>query len=247
MTAAAAEGSALPVVMVVDDEPELRGLLTEYFGRNGCAVRPAADAAEARALVAAGRPDIAILDVNMPGENGLSLARWLRAGWPGMGLLMLTTAGEAVDRVVGLELGADDYLPKPFEPRELVARIKAVLRRGSDARARAQDSGTASFAGWRFDRLRRELCARDDTVVPLSAAEYRLLAAFVDHPGRVLSRERLLELSRASGVVVSDRSVDLAVSRLRAKLGDAIGADGARPIIRTLRGEGYMFDVKVSG
>ena len=124
-----------PVVMVVDDEPELRALLGEYFGRHGYAGAQAEDAAVARRLVAEQVPDLAILDVNMPGENGLSLARWLRESHPRMGLVMLTTAGESVDRIVGLELGADDYLPKPFEMRELLARTRAVLRRLAAAQA----------------------------------------------------------------------------------------------------------------
>ncbi|HMS07364.1 MAG TPA: response regulator transcription factor [Burkholderiaceae bacterium] len=233
--------------LVVDDDPQIRALLADYLGTFGHAVTAVGDGRGMRQALARASFDVLLLDLMLPDEEGLVLCQWARREFPRLAVIVLTAQGDPMSRVLGLEMGADDYLPKPFEPRELVARIKAVLRRGSDARARAQDSGTASFAGWRFDRLRRELCARDDTVVPLSAAEYRLLAAFVDHPGRVLSRERLLELSRASGVVVSDRSVDLAVSRLRAKLGDATGADGARPIIRTLRGEGYMFDVKVSG
>ncbi|HSN34261.1 MAG TPA: response regulator transcription factor, partial [Ideonella sp.] len=142
-------------------------------------------------------------------------------------------------RVLGLELGADDYLPKPFEPRELVARIKAVLRRGAAAAA----TTTVRFAQWAFDRLRRQLVAPDGTVVPLSAAEYRLLTAFVEHPRQVLSRDRLLELSRAPGTIVNDRSIDLAVSRLRGKL-DA-GRPG-EPLIRTVRGEGYLFDAELT-
>lgn len=151
---------------------------------------------------------------------------------------MLTAQGDPLSRVLGLELGADDYLPKPFEPRELVARIKAVLRRGAPAPAAVLRLGQ-----WRFDRLRRQLLAADGTLVPLSAAEFRLLNAFVDHPCQVLSRDRLLDLSRAPGTVVNDRSIDLAVSRLRSKLG--LGT-ADQPLIRTIRGEGYLFDTEVT-
>jgi two-component system OmpR family response regulator len=157
---------------------------------------------------------------------------------------MLTALGDPISRVLGLELGADDYVAKPFEPRELVARIHAVLRRSRRGTAGDGDTdGPVHFAGWQFDRLKRQLLSADQVVLPLSAAEFRLLSAFVQHAGRVLSRDRLIELTRAPGVEVNDRSVDLAVSRLRGKLGDP---PRDPQLIRTVRGEGYLFDAKVS-
>jgi two-component system OmpR family response regulator len=156
-------------------------------------------------------------------------------------VIMLTAQGDAASRVLGLEFGADDYLGKPFEPRELVARINAVLRRIQKGEQRADVKRTVSFEGWTFDRLLRQLVSPAQVVVPLSSAEYRLLSAFVDHPGRVLSRDRLIELTRAPGVEVNDRSIDLAVSRLRQKLRDS---PREPRLIRTLRGEGYLFEAK---
>ena len=160
---------------------------------------------------------------------------------------MLTAQGDPASRVVGLELGADDYLPKPFEPRELVARINAVLRRAGPSRTSAAGPGgepaaVLCFKGWTFDRLARQLKSPQQVVVALSSAEFRLLAAFVDNPRRVLSRDRLLDLSRAPGVDVTDRAIDLAVSRLRQKLGDS---PREPTLIRTVRGEGYVFDADV--
>ena len=245
MTAATAEGSALPVVMVVDDEPELRGLLTEYFGRNGCAVRPAADAAEARALVAAGRPDIAILDVNMPGENGLSLARWLREAHPAVGLIMLTTASDTVDRVVGLELGADDYVPKPFELRELLARVRAVLRRRATPAAPAAGGGAAAassqrvrFGACELDLDERKLRGESGAEIDITAAEFDLLALFARHPNRPLNRDQIMEQAHNRGWDVFDRSIDLRIMRLRRK----IERNPDKPeVIKTVRNVGYVF------
>ena len=158
-------------------------------------------------------------------------------------VVMLTARGDTTSRVVGLELGADDYLPKPFEPRELVARLQAVLRRGRrDAQNLPADARLLHFEGWQFDRVVRALVSPDGVMLPLSSAEFRLLTAFAERAGRVLSREQLLELTRAPGVEVNDRSIDLAVSRLRQKLGDT--AREARLIV-TVRGEGYLFNVPV--
>ncbi len=232
--------------MVVDDEPELRGLLTEYFSRNGCTVRPAADAAEARQLVAAGRPDLAILDVNMPGENGLSLARWLRESHPAVGLIMLTTAGDTVDRVVGLELGADDYVPKPFELRELLARVRAVLRRRSasvesPAAAPSASGGSGkrvAFGSCELDLDERKLRGADRQEIDITAAEFDLLALFARNPNRPLNRDQIMEQAHNRGWDVFDRSIDLRIMRLRRK----IERNPDKPeVLKTVRNVGYVF------
>ncbi len=226
--------------LVVDDDPEIRSSLCSYLQSYGLQAQAAADGAVMRRLVQAGAADLVLLDLMLPGEDGLSLLRWLQQQHPNLPVIMLTARGDPMSRVVGLELGADDYVAKPFEPRELIARIQAVLRRGQ--RGGAAAARVVRFAGWRFDRVARQLLSAEDVAVPLSAAEFRLLSAFVEHPGRVLSRERLLELTRAPSVDVNDRSIDLAVSRLRAKLGDT---SREPTLLRTVRGEGYLFDVGV--
>jgi len=223
--------------LVVDDDAAIRTLLADFLQQHGLQVETAADGAALRRRLPrtdSGQLDILVLDLMLPDDNGLVLCQWAKSLQPGLPVIMLTAQGDPVSRVLGLELGADDYLAKPFEPRELVARIKAVLRRGQPAGARSTE---LRFAGWTFDRLRRQLLAPDGAVVALSAAEYRLLNAFVENPGRLLTRDRLLELTRAAGTEVNDRSIDLAVSRLRGKLGEP-------PVIRTLRGEGYLFDAR---
>ena len=233
----------MPRCLLVDDDLDIRTLLLNYLQPFGIEAEAVADGAGLRRRLPQGGIDVLLLDLMLPDENGLALCQWVKQGWPALPVIMLTAQGDPLSRVLGLELGADDYLPKPFEPRELVARIKAVLRRGH-ALAAAAPATEVRFAGWLFDRLRRQLVAKDGVVVPLSAAEFRLLSAFVDHPGQVLSRDRLLDLSRAPGVVVSDRSIDLSVSRLRSKLGGDEGGDEGQPLIRTIRGEGYLFDVR---
>lgn len=243
---AVSEGSTRPVVMVVDDEPELRTLLGEYFGRHGFEVRTAEDAAAARTLVAAGAPALAVLDVNMPGENGLSLARWLREAHPRVGIVMLTTAGESVDRIVGLELGADDYIPKPFEMRELLARVRAVLRRLADvqpAAAPARAAAAESTRQVRFGRCvldldQRRMFGEDGSEVDISAAEYDLLALFARHPNRPLNRDTIMEQAHNRGWDVFDRSIDLRVMRLRRK----IERNPDKPeVLKTVRNVGYVF------
>lgn len=241
-----------PTLLVVDDEPELRGLLGEYFSRHGFAVHLAADAAEARAQVAQDVPDVALLDVNMPGENGLSLARWLRDTHPTLGLLMLTTAGESVDRIVGLELGADDYVPKPFDLRELLARVRAVQRRLQmvrDALAAAQgsadNSGTADtttrrvpFGHCLLDTDQRKLFGEQGQEIDITAAEFDLLALFASHPNRPLNRDQIMEQAHNRGWDVFDRSIDLRVMRLRRK----IERNPDKPeVIKTVRNVGYVF------
>ena len=227
--------------LVVDDDFEIRGALADYLGRFGMQVATAADGVQMRRLLAAGAFDIAILDLMLPGEDGLSLCRWVQQQHR-LPVIMLTAQGDPASRVVGLEMGADDYLGKPFEPRELVARIHAVLRRARGAADDPAQARTVSFAGWRLDQAARQLLSPDGVVMALSNAEYRLLAALLQRAGRVLTREQLIEATRAPGVDVSDRSIDLAVSRLRQKLGDT--AREARLIV-TVRGEGYLFNVPV--
>jgi DNA-binding response OmpR family regulator len=235
-------------ILVVDDEPELRALLAEYLGRQGYSVRAAADAAEARALVAQEAPPVVILDVHMPGENGLSLARWLREAHPRTGIVMLTTAGEPVDRIVGLELGADDYLPKPFELRELLARVRALHRRiGLQAAALAAvpSAPVATRADLRVrfgDRLldleQRRLFAPDGTDIPITAAEFDLLELFARHPNRPLNRDQIMEQAHNRGWDVFDRSIDLRVMRLRRK----IERNPDKPeVLKTVRNVGYVF------
>ena len=231
--------------LVVDDDAEIRTSLTAYLQGFGWQVSAAADGGAMRQMLAAGRPDAIVLDLMLPGEDGLSLLRWLSTQADAPPVLMLTARGDTMSRVIGLELGADDYLAKPFEPRELVARLQALVRRTTKGQAAAlgDDTRTLRFGRWRFDRLARQLINADDVGIALSSAEFRLLAAFVQRPGRVLSRDQLIELTRAPGVEVNDRSIDLAVSRLRAKLGDTAREPA---LIRTVRGEGYLFDAEVS-
>jgi two-component system OmpR family response regulator len=242
------ECAAVIRCLLVDDDLEIRLAVQAYLERYGMAVRTAEDGAAMRRALAEEAFDLLLLDVMLPGEDGLELCREVvqRLALP---VIMLTAQGDPVSRVLGLELGADDYVGKPFEPRELVARIHAVLRRsrrgaapGAGAVTGAEVAGELRFNGWCFDRLRRELVAGDGLTVSLSAAEFRLLSAFVAHAGRVLARERLVELTRVPGVEVNERSIDLGVSRLRQKLGDS--PRGAQ-LIRTVRGEGYQFDARV--
>ena len=250
-----------PVLMVVDDEPELRGLLGEYFARQGYTVRPAADAAEARTLLhevaPQGLPDLAILDVNMPGENGLSLARWLRQAHPQVAIIMLTTVGEAIDRVVGLELGADDYVGKPFELRELLARVRAVLRRAQAPWLATATAAAAVLAATpaapvaalpaereaRFgDRMlnldQRKLIAADGSEIEITAAEFDLLALFARHPNRPLNRDQIMEQAHNRGWDGFDGSIDLRVMRLRRK----IERNPDKPeVLKTVRNVGYVY------
>jgi two-component system phosphate regulon response regulator OmpR len=237
-----------PSLLVVDDEPELRDLLGEYFARHGWAVRLAEDARAARRLVAESAADIVVLDVHMPGEDGLSLARWLREHHAGVGIVMLTTAAETVDRVVGLEIGADDYVPKPFELRELLARVKSLHRRlATPATAMPTAgppvaAGTAtqcvSFGRCVLDLDQRRLRALDGTDIAMTAAEFDLLALFARSPNRPLNRDQIMEQAHNRGWDVFDRSIDLRVMRLRRK----IESNPDKPeILKTVRNVGYVF------
>ena len=233
-------------MLVVDDEPELRSLLSEYFGRQGFQVQAVADAAAARAAVQAQAPKVAILDVHMPGEDGLSLARWLREHHPQMGIVMLTTAAETVDRVVGLEMGADDYVPKPFELRELLARVKSLQRRmATTATAVPERSETCNHSARRMpmgtctlDLDERRLIGADGADIPITASEFDLLALFARHPNRPLNRDQIMEQAHNRGWDVFDRSIDLRVMRLRRK----IERNPDKPeVLKTVRGMGYVF------
>ena len=234
-----------PHILVVDDDKEIRELLARFLAKHGLRVTTANGGTEMRAALADWRIDLVVLDIMMPGEDGLTLCRELRAA-SSMPVIMLTAMGEEVDRIVGLEMGADDYLAKPFNPRELLARIKAVLRRAEGTPAQAANAApgtTLEFSGWRLDLDRRELRGADGVMVPLSGGEFALLAAFATHAGRVLSRDQLLDLARGRDAQPFDRSIDVQVSRLRRK----IEPDPKQPaLIKTVRGGGYMFTPDVA-
>jgi two-component system, OmpR family, response regulator len=229
----------MPRCLIVDDDGEIRSLVADYLHRFGFSVLAVGDAMCLRMALQREPFDVLLLDLMLPDANGLDLCRWLRKAHPALPVLMLTAQGDPISRVLGLELGADDFIAKPFEPRELVARMNAVLRRASAPRVMPAANGMLRFAGWTLDDTLRQLRSPDGVLVPLSNAEYRLLKAFTDHPGQVLGRERLLELTRTGGSESTDRAIDLAVSRLRQKLGQT-------ELIRTLRGSGYQFTAEVS-
>ncbi|MCG6941065.1 MAG: response regulator [Thiohalocapsa sp.] len=232
-------------ILVVDDHAEIRALVQRYLGDHGYRVSTAANGAEMRRVLADAAIDLIVLDLMMPGEDGLTLCRNLRAGPDGsLPVIMLTAMGEDTDRIIGLEMGADDYLAKPFNPRELLARIRAVLRRSGESAAQQRQRAPEQlrFLGWTLVPHSHELIDPEQTLVPLSAAEFALLMALVTRPGRVLSRDRLLDLARGRDARAFDRSIDTLVSRLRRKLGD----DPREPaIIKTIRGDGYLFAPKV--
>jgi two-component system OmpR family response regulator len=237
--------TATPHILVVDDHREIRELVSRALAREGFRVSVAADGREMRKVMADAGIDLVVLDLMLPGEDGLSLCRRLRAD-SSIPVIMLTAKGEEVDRVIGLEMGADDYLPKPFGSRELVARIRAVLRRRVRETAEAAEPGHKPrrfrFDRWTLDTDTRELLRDDGIGVPLSTGEYDLLIVLVERPQRVLSREQLLDLSRGRSATAFDRSVDTQVSRLRKK----IERDPGEPrIIKTVWGGGYMFTPEV--
>lgn len=230
-----------PHVLVVDDDEEIRNLLGSFLTKHGYRVTAARNGKEMWEILASNKVELIILDVMLPGDDGLTLCRKLRETSQ-IPVIMLTAMGEETDRIVGLEIGADDYLPKPFNPRELLARAKAVLRRSASSTP-AEGSGKAvKFAGWRLDFVRRELVSPEGAVTELTGGEYDLLVAFVEHPQRVLSRDQLLDFARGRAATPFDRSIDVQVSRLRRKLE---GDPHREAIIKTVRGTGYLFVPKV--
>ncbi|TAM43972.1 MAG: response regulator [Gammaproteobacteria bacterium] len=223
-------------ILVVDDDAALRELLGRYLGEQGMRVSAVADGAAMDRAIAADRPDLVILDLMLPGEDGLSLARRLRAR-DNLPIIMLSARGEDVDRIVGLEVGADDYLAKPFNPRELLARIRAVLRRRATGATVAGTADTYGFGPYRLD-LATHTLTRDGAEVRLTAAEFALLRVFLEHPNRVLSRDTLIDLIKGYDRSPFDRSIDVRVTRLRRK----IEPDPEAPVyIRTVHGQGYLF------
>ncbi len=233
-----------PHLLVVDDHREIRDALSKYLTKHDYRVTSADSAGAARRVLDGSRIDLVVLDVMMPGEDGLSLCRHIRAKSE-VPIIMLTAMAEETDRVVGLELGADDYVTKPFNPRELLARIKAVLRRAHSLPPQPEQPTARQlrFDRWTFDVARRELMAEDGVAVPLSTGEFLLLGVFLRRPGMVLTRDQLLDLTRGREAVVFDRSIDNQVSRLRKK----IELDPRRPqLIKTHWGGGYSFAAEVT-
>jgi two-component system OmpR family response regulator len=228
-------------LLVVDDEASLREPLAEYLSRQGFVVTQAASAAEARSRLRDDVPDLVLLDIMMPGEDGLSFCRHLTET-RAIPTIFLTARGEATDRIVGLEIGADDYVVKPFEPRELVARIRSVLRRAARGPVDAAENEDFLFEGWRLDPLKRRLIDAEGALVAISSAEFRLLMAFLEHPRQVLDRDRLLDMVQGREAHLFDRAVDNQVSRLRRK----IEVDSRNPLlIQTVWGGGYMLAADV--
>jgi two-component system OmpR family response regulator len=233
---------AMLSILMVDDDAQIRQLLSDYLSGFGMSVVAVADGNAMTEAMKKSTFDLVILDLMLPGEDGLSLCRRLRVG-SDIPILMLTARGEAMDRVVGLELGADDYIVKPFEPRELVARIQTILRRARGNSRNYKEQNEAVFLGWHLNYVIRQLVSPQELVIPLSNAEFRLLTVFIEHPNRILSREFLLDSTRGRDMDIFDRSIDILVSRVRQKLND----DSRTPtLIKTVRGEGYLFDAKVA-
>ena len=225
-------------LLIVDDEPDVREVLEEYFAGQGYAVHGAPDAAGARTIAGKEPIDLALVDINMPGEDGLSLARHLRERYAAIAIVMLTSSGTVVDRIVGLEMGADDYVPKPFDPRELEARVKSVLRRTSAAARGEIGAERVRIGRCVLDIAAHRLTDETGVEVAMSPLEFDLLKALAQHPNRALSRERILNLNQSRDWDPFDRSVDLRIMRLRKK----IEPDPQQPrYIRTIRNEGYVF------
>jgi len=230
-------------ILIVDDDREIRRLLQEYLTQSGYRVTDVGEGRAMRKALDEYQIDLVVLDLMLPGEDGLSLCRTLRIR-SNIPVLMLTARGSEVDRIVGLEMGADDYLAKPFSPRELLARIRSVLRRANSLPLQSVDPDVSAyrFGGWSLDVVTRNMTAADGLVVPLSGAEFRLLRVFLEHPNVVLSRDQLLELVSGRESMPFDRSVDVLIGRLRRRLNDA----GKEPaLIKTIRGQGYVLATRV--
>ncbi len=230
-------------LLVVDDDREIRRLLDQYLSQAGYRVSVAEDGKAMRRVMEQSRVDLLVLDLMLPGEDGLVLCRDVRSR-SNLPILMLTARDTEIDRIVGLEMGADDYLPKPFSPRELLARIRSILRRAQSLPPNLVPTEVSAFrfAGWTLEVASRNAIAPDGVVVPLSGAEFKLLRVLLEHPHRVLSRDQLLELTNGREPIVFDRSVDVLVGRLRKRLRDD-GKEAA--LIKTVRGEGYVLAAPV--
>jgi two-component system OmpR family response regulator len=227
-------------ILVVDDDPELCQLLHEYFGGWGYSVLLASDGAQMWEQLDRHQIDLVILDLMLPGEDGLTLCRTLRTK-SSLPILMLTASGDEVNRIIGLEMGADDYIHKPFIPRELLARVKNILRRSGESGSHAAPARELHFASWVLDLNAHHLVDSAGVVVSLSSGEFRLLKALADNPNRVLSRDQLLEVFSNREAAPFDRTIDVMISRLRRRLND----DGEEPLIKTVRNEGYMLMASV--
>ncbi|WP_173063434.1 response regulator [Sulfurimicrobium lacus] len=230
-------------ILIVDDDAEIRSLLGDYLQKNGYRTTAVAEGKGMLTALDKGRVDLIVLDLMLPGDDGLVLCRNLRAR-SDIPVIMLTARGEDLDRILGLEMGADDYLSKPFNPRELLARIKSILRRAKalPGNMEAGDAARVSFAGWELDTVSRQLVSPQGVVVPLSGSEFRLLRIFLNHPNRVLSRDQLMDMMRGRETDPFERSIDVQVSRLRHRLAD----DAKEPaLIKTVRCEGYVLAVQV--
>ena len=232
--------ASTPQLLVVDDDPEIRKLLARYVESQGFRVRLASSCRELREQLATHHIDLIVLDVMLPDGSGLDLCRDLRAQRSNVPIILLTALKEDVDRIIGLEIGADDYLGKPFNPRELIARVRAVLRRRADALPPPSEAKLYHFEGYTADPQTRRVEGPDGPV-ELTGAEFDLLKTFLDRPGRLLSRDQLLDLTRGRSGDVLDRSIDVLVSRLRRKLGEST----ASPLFKTVRNGGYQLTVKV--
>jgi DNA-binding response OmpR family regulator len=233
-----ASASPKATILIVDDESDVREVLEEYFATHGYAAIGAADAGVARTIAAREPIDLALVDIHMPGEDGLSLARHLRERYAGIAIVMLTSASTVVDRIIGLEMGADDYVPKPFDPRELIARVKSVLRRTSAARRADLGAERVRMGRCVLDLAAHRLTDDSGSEVAMSPLEFELLKALAEHPNRPLSRDRILNLTQRRDWDPFDRSVDLRIMRLRKK----IEPDPEHPrFIRTIRNAGYVF------
>ena len=225
-------------ILVVDDDSDLRWMVEKYLSKHEFTVTLAEDGEKMREILEQETFDLAILDINLPGEDGLSLARYLRSNFQ-IGIIMLSAAAEVFDRIVGLEMGADDYVTKPFEPRELLARVKSVLRRSQETSEREVESGSrVKFGDYLLDLDGHQLLDKDEQAVSLTSMEFDLLKAFAENPNKVLDRDRLLSLSHNRDWDPFDRSIDIRITRLRRK----IEAEPSKPqIIKTVRGAGYIF------
>ena len=232
--------ASTPQLLVVDDDPEIRKLLARYVESQGFRVRLASSCRELHEQLATHHIDLIVLDVMLPDGSGLDLCRDLRAQRSNVPIILLTALKEDVDRIIGLEIGADDYLGKPFNPRELIARVRAVLRRRADALPPPSEAKLYHFEGYTADPQTRRVEGPDGPV-ELTGAEFDLLKTFLDRPGRLLSRDQLLDLTRGRSGDVLDRSIDVLVSRLRRKLGEST----ASPLFKTVRNGGYQLTVKV--